>query len=53
MTACSDFNKNGRIAFTVGRTVFDQEAYEELLKVRKKIDPDFDIKNKFMIQYRR
>ncbi|MCI9008638.1 MAG: GNAT family N-acetyltransferase [Lachnospiraceae bacterium] len=47
------FNKNGRIAFTVGRTVFDQEAYEELLKVRKKIDPDFDIKNKFMIQYRR
>ena len=47
------FNKNGRASFVVGRTVFDQEAYEKLLNVREDKDPEFNRDNGFMIQYRR
>lgn len=47
------FNKNGRAAFVVGRTVFDEGAYNQLLKIRKESDPEFDVNNGFMIQYRR
>lgn len=47
------FNKNGRAKFVVGRTIFDKEKYRELLVVRKQDDPEFDIDNGFMIQYRR
>ena len=47
------FNKNGRLPFYVGKTVFDQEGYDTLLSIRKDIDPEFDINNGFMIQYRR
>lgn len=46
------FNKNGRAAYVVGRTIFDEKSYTELLKVRKKIDSKFDADNKYMIQYR-
>lgn len=47
------FNKNGRASFVVGRTIFKQDAYEELLNIRKREDPEFDVNNSFMIQYRR
>ena len=47
------FNKNGKLAFVVGRTIFNYDLYDDLLKVRKISDPEFDIANKFMIQYRR
>lgn len=47
------FNKNGRAPFVVGRTIFLKEEYVELLRIRKKIDPEFNIDNNFMIQYRR
>lgn len=47
------FNKNGRASFVVGRTIFDQEAYEKLLDVREDNDPGFTRDNGFMIQYRR
>lgn len=47
------FNKNGRLPFYVGRTIFDQMAYKELLSIRKSVEDDFDVNNKFMIQYRR
>lgn len=47
------FNKNGRASFVVGRTIFDRDAYEELLDIRKIVDPEFDVNNGFMIQYRR
>lgn len=47
------FNKNGRASFVVGRTIFDENKYEELLEVRKKLDGNFDKDNGFMIQYRR
>lgn len=47
------FNKNGRAKFVVGRTIFDQSAYDHLLSIRKEADNDFDVDNGFMIQYRR
>lgn len=47
------FNKNGRVPFYIGRTVFDNQAYLRLLEIRKQLDPEFDINNAFLIQYRR
>lgn len=47
------FNKNGRCKFWIGKKVFDQNAYDKLLRLRKEMDPSFDIQNSFMIQYRR
>lgn len=47
------FNKNGKASFVVGRTIFKQDTYEELLNIRKEENPEFDINNGFMIQYRR
>lgn len=47
------FNKNGRLPFYVGRTIFIRPAYDRLLHIRKQLDPKFDINNHFLIQYRR
>lgn len=47
------FNKIGRASFVVGRTIFNEEAYHMLLNERKRADPNFNIDNGFMIQYRR
>ena len=47
------FNKNGRIPFVVGRTIFDKTAYATLLDIREEKDKTFDRDNCFMIQYRR
>lgn len=47
------FNKKGRKPFFVGRTIFDSEAYETLMNLRKQIDSEFDNDNYRMIQYRR
>lgn len=46
------FNKNGRLPFLIGRTVFDHERYQELLSIRKANEPGFDMDNNRMIQYR-
>ena len=46
------FNRNGRLPFVIGRTVFDKEAYQYLLNLRKEIQSDFNTENGRMIQYR-
>ena len=46
------FNKNGRLPFVIGKTVFNNEAYQKLLAIRQKSDVSFDINNSRMIQYR-
>lgn len=46
------FNKNGRLPFVIGKTVFDEIKYQELLDIRKKDNPEFDVDNNRMIQYR-
>lgn len=47
------FNKSGRAPFEVGRTIFNRDAYEALLALRHRANPEFDPDNGFMIQYRR
>lgn len=47
------FNRNGRLPFYVGRTIYNELAYQELLSIRKKADSDFNEHNEFMIQYRK
>ncbi|MBO4926905.1 MAG: GNAT family N-acetyltransferase [Clostridiales bacterium] len=46
------FNKNGRLPFCVGRTIFMKDAYSSLLSIRQSSDPSFDPENGRMIQYR-
>ena len=46
------FNKNGRLPFVIGRTIFDKDKYQELMRIRKATDPEFDNNNTRMIQYR-
>ena len=47
------FNKNGRVSFVVGRTIFDKDVYKKLLDIREEHDENFERNNGFMIQYRR
>lgn len=47
------FNKNGYLSFYVGRTIFNQKAYKQLMQLRKKNDTNFDLNNNFLIQYRK
>lgn len=46
------FNKNGRLPFYVGRTIFDDNLYNFLLSERKKKDASFNENNNRMTQYR-
>lgn len=46
------FNKNGRIGFFIGRNIFDNDKYNELLRLRKQACEEFDINNSYYIQYR-
>jgi Uncharacterized protein involved in methicillin resistance len=46
------FNKSGLIDFYIGRTIFCEEAYRELLDIRAASDPQFERENPFLIQYR-
>ncbi len=46
------FNKNGRLPFVIGRTIFNQEKYDYLISLRKALDTEFDFNNNRMIQYR-
>lgn len=46
------FNKNGRLPFVIGRTIFSQDTYNELIEIRKVSESTFDCQNSRMIQYR-
>lgn len=46
------FNKNGRLDFTIGSTVFNQNVYAELVNIRHQNDPHFDINKPYLILYR-
>ncbi len=46
------FNKNGRLPFVIGRTVFDKDAYNTLKQIRADTDSGFNPDNGRMIQYR-
>ena len=46
------FNKNGRLEFYIGRTVFDKSKFDYLKGQRKILNPEYDMFNNRMIQYR-
>ncbi|MGN0141599.1 MAG: lipid II:glycine glycyltransferase FemX [Roseburia sp.] len=46
------FNRNGLIDFCIGRTIFDEEMYEELVDLRVQHDKNFDATKKYLIKYR-
>lgn len=46
------FNRNGLIDFCIGSKVFLPEVFEELVKLRTKVDSTFDLNKPFMIKYR-
>lgn len=46
------FNKNGQRDYYIGRTIFCETQFRSLVKMRADFDPDFDLDNNYMIQYR-
>lgn len=46
------FNRNGLLDFCIGKTVFMQEIYDELVEIRKRKDKDFMEKKHLMIEYK-
>lgn len=46
------FNRNSDYQFSIGKEVFDQEKYDELVRLRKEKDEDFDEASRFFPLYR-
>ena len=46
------FNKNSDYQFSIGKEIFDQEKYDELVALRAKQDLDFDPESKYFPLYR-
>ena len=46
------FNKNSDYQFSIGKEIFDQEKYDELVKIRRESDSSFDESSKFFPLYR-
>lgn len=46
------FNRNSDYQFSIGKEIFDQEKYEELVALRVSNDPTFDKTSKFFPLYR-
>lgn len=46
------FNRSGLTDFYIGRNIFLPEVYDELVELRARTDPDFDISKPYMIKYR-
>lgn len=52
LTFKKHFNRNGLIDFCIGRNIFNQEAVDMLVELRKEHDESFDDKKPFLIKYR-
>ena len=46
------FNKNSDYQFSIGKEIFDQDKYDELVALRAKEDPEFNPESKFFPLYR-
>ena len=47
------FNKNGRVGFYIGRSIFMPDKYNYLLEERKNLEEGFEKDNQYFIQYRK
>lgn len=52
LTFKKHFNRNGLLDFCIGRTIFNQEAFEYLVELRREYDSNFDDAKPFLIKYR-
>lgn len=46
------FNRNSDCRFSIGKEIFDQEAYDQLVEVARKTRADFDPNSTFFPIYR-
>ena len=46
------FNRNSDYQFSIGKEIFDQEKYDELVKIRKESDASFDVSSHYFPLYR-
>ncbi len=46
------FNRNSDYQFSIGKEIFDQEKYDELVALRAKQDPNFNPESKYFPLYR-
>lgn len=46
------FNKNSDFQFSIGKQVFDQQKYDELIRIRKESDTTFDATSQYFPVYR-
>ena len=46
------FNRNSDYQFSIGKEIFDQERYDELVALRAQQDPDFNPESNFFPLYR-
>jgi len=46
------FNKNSDYQFSIGKQIFDQEKYDELVKIRRESDASFDESSHYFPLYR-
>lgn len=46
------FNKNSDYQFSIGKEIFDQEKYDELVRIRRESDPNFDETSQYFPLYR-
>ena len=46
------FNKNSDYQFSIGKQIFDQAKYDELVRIRKESDPGFDETSSYFPVYR-
>lgn len=45
------FNRNSDTVFSIGKKIFDQRKYDELIKMRE-VDENFEVSNSFFPEYR-
>ena len=46
------FNKNSDYQFSIGKEIFNQQKYDDLVVIRKETDPSFNIDSKYFPLYR-
>lgn len=46
------FNKNSDYQFSIGKQIFDQQKYDELVRIRRESDLDFDESSQYFPLYR-
>ena len=46
------FNRNGLLDFCIGRSIFDEEIFNDLVELRRRADNQYDDSKPFLIKYR-